>query len=126
MLAENWPEWHYGVLLLYGQHVCLNHLIGSKQLNVIPLDNLLDFPADKKGMVKQKLHIHVFHSNKMFSKFDFKDGRYDNMTVKGENMEMVKVYCLRMALDSKRSSNNDLKLQLETVIDAKKTRTLRK
>lgn len=32
-----WPDWHYGVLLLYGQHLALNHLIANKQINVVKL-----------------------------------------------------------------------------------------
>jgi hypothetical protein len=39
-----WPEWHYGVLLLYGQNLALNHLIGLKQSNVVKIENYIDYP----------------------------------------------------------------------------------
>jgi hypothetical protein len=56
-----WPDWHYGVLLLYGQHLALNHLIGSNQLNVVRLQNLIDYPSGNMDNIRNMLHIHVFH-----------------------------------------------------------------
>lgn len=44
----------------------------------------------------------------MFSKFLFKMGRYDNMTLDAQNSEQVKFYALKMALGSKRMSNEEL------------------
>ncbi len=32
-----WPYWHYGVLLLYGQNIAINHLIATNNINVIKL-----------------------------------------------------------------------------------------
>jgi hypothetical protein len=32
-----WPYWHYGVLLLYGQNIAINHLITTNNINVIKL-----------------------------------------------------------------------------------------
>lgn len=39
-----WPEWHYGVLLLYGQNLAMNHLIGLNQTNVVKIENYIDYP----------------------------------------------------------------------------------
>ena len=97
-----WPEWHYGVLLLYGQSLALNHLIGSQQLSVNKLEDLIDFPSGNVESIFKKLHIHVFHGDDMFSKFVFKMGRYDNMTVSNENATFVKYYALKMALEAKK------------------------
>ena len=119
MGVENWPYWHYGVLLLYGQNVGLNYLIGSKQLNVVKLENLLDFPSANNERVDKKLHIHVFHGDNLFSKFAFKVGKYDNMTVKDEDLTQVKFYCLKMALEAKNTANADLKIQLDSQIATK-------
>ena len=119
MGTENWPYWHYGVLLLYGQNFGLNHLIGSKQLNVVKLEDLLDFPSANNEKVNRKLHVHVFHGDGLFSKFAFKAGKYDNMTVNDEDLNMVKFYCLKMALEGKSTANGDLKLQLHRQIAAK-------
>ena len=63
-----WPYWHYGVLLLYGQNLGLNHLIGSNQLNVIKLDELIDYPSANTESIFKKIHIHVFHGDDLFSK----------------------------------------------------------
>ena len=103
-----WPDWHYGVLLLYGQNLALNHLIGLKQFNVIKLENYLDYPSGNIESIFSKLHIHVFHGDDMFSKFMFKAGRYDNMTTSAENETQVKYYALKMALDAKRISSSNL------------------
>lgn len=117
--VQLWPFWHYGVLLLYGQNIGLNHLIGSKQLNVVKLDNLIDFPSANDEDINRKIHIHVFHGDNMFSKFAFKVGKYDNMNVKDSEVNKVKNYCLKMALDAKRSSNAELKSQLDAQIASK-------
>lgn len=117
-----WPEWHYGVLLLYGQCLALNHLIGSKQLKVVRLRDLIDFPTTNSQSVLTKLHLHVYHSDVMFSKFVFPTGAYDNMTVSENdtNANEVKFYALRMALEGKRIQPTDLYKKLEKDVIFKK------
>lgn len=66
-----WPEWHYGVLLLYGQHLALNHLIGANQLYVVKLESLIDYPSGNEESVFTKLHIHVFHGGNVFLIYSF-------------------------------------------------------
>ena len=110
-----WPFWHYGVLLLYGQSLALNHLIALNELNVVKLEELIDFPSANTQSVFRKIHIHVFHGNEMFSKFLFKLGKYDNMSVSNENATLVKYYALKMALEGKRTSEEKLYLQLVDV-----------
>ena len=109
-----WPEWHYGVLLLYGQSLGMNHLIATKQLNVIPLPNLIDYPSGNVESIFNKLHIHVFHGDDMFSKFVFKMGRYDNMTVSDGNATLVKYYALKMALEGKKLPESQLVTDLNS------------
>jgi hypothetical protein len=122
----NWPEWHYGVLLLYGQNLAMNHLIGLGQLNVVRLQNSIDYPSGNERSVFDVLHVHVFHGENMFSKFMFKMGKYDNMTLedydaKNRNKEYkyhaVKYFCLRMAMEGKRKNTSELvrELQIETL-----------
>ena len=91
----------------------MNHLIGSKQLNVVKLENLIDYPSANTDPVDQKLHIHVFHGDDLFSKFSFKAGKYDNMTIDENQVSQIKYYCLKMALEAKRTSN----LQLRALFD---------
>ena len=111
--TELWPYWHYGVLLLYGQNIGLNHLMGSNQLNVVKLENLIDFPSANSENINTKLHIHVFHGDDLFSKFAFKMGKYDDMTVNESDLFKVKYYALKMALDAKKISNLELKNMLD-------------
>jgi len=114
-----WPEWHYGVLLLYGQTLGMNHLIATNQINVIPLPDLIDYPSGNAESVFTKLHIHVFHGEDMFSKFMFKAGRYDNMTVSESNSTLVKYYSLKMALEGKNFSESKLLYSLNEEGDKK-------
>ena len=114
-----WPEWHYGVLLLYGQTLGMNHLIATKQINVVPLPDLIDFPSGNSESVFTKLHIHVFHGEDMFSKFMFKAGKYDNMTVSEANSTLVKYYSLKMALEGKKFLESKLLSSLNEVGDKK-------
>jgi hypothetical protein len=103
-----WPEWHYGVLLLYGQHVAMNHLIATKQINIVKLPNLIDFPSYNNNSVFESAHIHVFNDDYLFSKFAFKAGHYDNMTVKSDDYLKTRYYALSNALESRKLSESDL------------------
>lgn len=116
-----WPDWHYGVLLLYGQNIALNHLIGSKQLFVVKLNELIDYPTANTESIFKKIHLHVYHGEDLFSKFLFSLGRYDNMTVDENDAKatQIKYYALRMALESKRLSPKQLltKLDNDVLVD---------
>jgi hypothetical protein len=97
-----WPYWHYGVLLLYGQNLGLNHLIATKQLNVIKLEEHLDYPSYYGENINKMLHIHVFHGDSLFSKFQFKAGKYDALDANKYDTNIAKYYALKMALEGKR------------------------
>jgi hypothetical protein len=71
---------HYGVLLLYGQHLALNHLVADNQVRVIIGTYLLDQSTTdtttdyvQKGI---RLNLHCWHTDERFSKFAFKLGQY--------------------------------------------------
>jgi hypothetical protein len=106
--VELWPDWHYGVLLLYGQNIAMNHVIGSSQLNIVSLYELVDFPTTESSLVTDVLHLHVFHSDLLFSKFAFKDGKYNDMKVSDEQAKHVKHYALKMALEGNSMPGKDL------------------
>ena len=110
-----WPEWHYGVLLLYGQCIAMNHLIATKQITVKKLDNLIDYSSDNEGSIFSKVHIHVYHGDTIFSKFYFRDGRYDNMTLPRGDFNQIKYYCLNIALESKRKSSLEIHQMFQNV-----------
>ena len=114
--TELWPAWHYGVLLLYGQNLGMNHLIGAKQINVPKLFNYIDHPSSNPESVNDVIHIHVYHGADIFSKFAFKMGNYDNMSVPTADTHQIKNYCLKMALESKRATCPDLvKMLIEQI-----------
>ncbi len=71
---------HYGVLLLYGQHLALNHLVGTNQIRMFIGSELLDQSSTninpqyvQEGI---RLNFHCWHTNEKFSKFAFKLGHY--------------------------------------------------
>ena len=117
-----WPYWHYGVLLLYGQNLVMNHLIATSQLNIVKLLDQLDYPSTYSGNVNQvPIHLHVFHSDDMFSKFSFKAGKYDAMSVRDDQVSITKYYALKMALEAKRLTCKELSQQLTNDISKKKS-----
>ncbi len=76
-----WIFRHYGVLLLYGQHLALNHLVATKQIRIIIGHQLLDQSTTDKSTqyVQQgiRLNLHCWHTDERFSKFAFKLGHYN-------------------------------------------------
>ena len=99
---------------MYGQSLGLNHLLATNQLNVLKLEGLIDYPSGNVESIFNKLHIHVFHGGDMFSKFVFKEGKYDNMSVTDEQAKNVKFYALKMALEGKRLGEEKLVADLQT------------
>lgn len=83
----SWPHWHWAVLLLYGGHIALNQLG-----NVVKAGD--DFKMDYGSTSDTKItdmtikHAHCWHTEQMFSKFQFGAGNYDkeDFTQKG-NMD---------------------------------------
>ncbi len=109
-------------MLLYGQHLGLNHLLTlNSSFNLIKLENMIDYPTDYSGLLDGKLHLHSFHFRGTFSKLDFIDGKYDNITeFKSENFDHINFYCLKMALEAKRTNNSFLYRMFRLKIDPKK------
>ena len=67
-------------MLLYGQHLALNHLVGTNQIRMIIGSDLLDQSSTDTttAYVQQgtRLNLHCWHTNDRFSKFAFKLGHY--------------------------------------------------
>lgn len=123
--VQLWPDWHYGVLLLYGQNLLMNHLIKTGQLNIVKLFEYLDYPSHYNSDVNNIIHIHIFHGifflfflklkfkfefkgSDMFSKFEFKAGKYDKISYNKLDTKKVKFYSLKMALEGKILSPSQL------------------
>jgi hypothetical protein len=78
-----WPDWHYGVLSMYGTHLAVNHLSISEQLDIKKADQLFDQSTtdpDQHNLEKNnRLHLHCWHTDLQFSKFVFKAGKYNHI-----------------------------------------------
>jgi hypothetical protein len=93
---------------MYGGHLALNHLKGANEVNLAVLTHLIDYPSTNEHNITKMIHIHVFHSDEMFSKFAFKDNKYNNLTVNHLLTGQVKYYALKNALDAKRMTELQL------------------
>lgn len=78
-----WPDWHYGVLSMYGTHLAVNHLLASEKLDIRKADHLLDQSTTNKDQhdleKNNRLHLHCWHTEKPFSKFQFKANKYNSI-----------------------------------------------
>ncbi|CAF1077399.1 unnamed protein product [Adineta steineri] len=115
-----WPEWHYGVLLLYGQHLALNHLVATNQIRIVIGHNLLDqSTTDKSTDYVQKgtlLNLHCWHTDERFSKFAFKMGHYNQTDLqKFKNDTTAQAYAMRMALESKYMTLEELAANVRNI-----------
>ena len=91
--------------------MALNHLIATNQTHVVRLENLIDYGSGNTESIFSKVHIHTYHGDNMFSKFVFRAGGYDLLDVREpplNSIELVKYYCLNMALESRRNSPSQL------------------
>jgi hypothetical protein len=95
--------------------------MGRNELNVVKLHELIDYPSGNSESIFSKLHIHVYHGDNLFSKFYFRAGRYDNMTsdINDDNQYLIKYYCLKMALEGKFNSPQQLNQILNQVTENK-------
>lgn len=84
-MLKLWPEWHYGVLLLYGSHLAINHLVSNGNFHLGLAQDLLDQGVVSKDPTdiekNRRLHLHCWHGSEPFSKFSFKEGVYNNFSV---------------------------------------------
>ena len=76
------------------------------------LNEFIDYPSDSTDKIHEKIHIHVFHTDDLFSKFAFKLGKYDKLEIPHTNLHEIQNYCLKMALESKRQNCSYLHKQL--------------
>ena len=71
------------MLLLYGGHLAINHLIAGENFTFGDGGTLLDqgvTAQDKRDIAQNlRLHLHCWHGDDPFSKFQFKAGRYDQI-----------------------------------------------
>lgn len=96
-----WPNWYMGVISMYSGEIAVNHLVDDVLIN----GEKLDYGSTSSNTVTNHPHIHCWHTNEMFSKFRFFDGAYKHLTVDGLNPNIVKEYCLHIALKAQSMSS---------------------
>jgi hypothetical protein len=94
----NWPDWTYGVSLLYAGELAINHLCDN-----ITFTEYLDYFSDSTQDIDQHKHIHCWHTNNRFSKFAFNDGLYNTIDPNSLNQNKIDEYCTYIALQSRMS-----------------------
>lgn len=89
---------------MYAHTIVLNHLVAANQLNVVVLENQLDYPSSNEDSVFLVVHLHSYHTSTMFSKFALKMGAYDGIPLTEQLLASDKSrdYALRIALEAKR------------------------
>ncbi|MFC4323474.1 DUF7164 domain-containing protein [Litchfieldia salsa] len=95
-----WPSWYGGVVNMYSNDIAVNHL----QENVTIDKGNLDFESTSSNSVNNHAHIHCWHTDKVFSKFHYAAGKYDNLPSDTLNLDIIKDYCLYIALRAKKEN----------------------
>ncbi|CAF2949931.1 unnamed protein product [Rotaria sp. Silwood2] len=115
-----WPDWHYGVLSMYGTHLAVNHLLVSEKLDIKKADELLDQSTTNENPddleKNHRLHLHCWHTDKTFSKFQFKAGKYNHIHPRTLIHDTsAQAYTMRMALESRLMTLDELGQQLRLI-----------
>ena len=107
--VDGWPNWHYGVLSMYAGHIAVNS-VDQKYLKVNEEDEYrMDFFSDSSDPLTSKVkHIHSWHTEKRFSKFQFQAGAYKDIDLtEFMDMSTARDYATVIAVSSKRMVNNE-------------------
>ncbi|WP_018248559.1 DUF7164 domain-containing protein [Orenia marismortui] len=92
-----WPGWYAGVTTMYSCELAVNHLVDEFKID----GRKLDYGSASDESIANHPHIHCWHTNNMFSKFQFEAGNYDDLSIENLDIDKVNNYCLYMALKSK-------------------------
>ncbi|RHY71243.1 hypothetical protein DYB30_008537 [Aphanomyces astaci] len=95
---KGWPNWHVGVLSMYGGHVAINHC--TRDFGVVKDAHNLDFPTTSHESPTRHAHLHTWQDSNRFSKFAFADGAYKNENKSALDLDDISDYAMYMALDS--------------------------
>ncbi|KAI3378641.1 hypothetical protein SNEBB_010883 [Seison nebaliae] len=132
-----WPDWHHGVLTMYGAHIAAHYLScatlsdiqkNENKRSLLPIltiyhsTHMLDSISTSDEVLSKRpldhpfIHIHCWHTNMDFSKFLFKETPY--CSNQSETLKLykdtpshhlpMKIYGLKMACDSNNTKPNYL------------------
>jgi hypothetical protein len=93
-----WPEWFEGVSSMYATEIAINHLVPNLKLDT---KLQLDGHSTSLGSVDDHPHIHCWHTNERFSKFEWEGGRYDSIDPQTLDLNVIRDYCTALALRAK-------------------------
>ena len=95
----SWPGWYKGVTTMYSCEIAVNHLVPEFKID----QTKLDYDSTATDSITTHPHIHCWHTNNMFSKFQFLAGNYDHLSINNLDINQVNNYCLYIALKSQKS-----------------------
>ncbi|RBP88737.1 hypothetical protein DFO70_11361 [Cytobacillus firmus] len=90
----SWPGWYRGVTSMYSSEIAINHLIDH--LLIEP--DKLDFDSTSDDRIESHPHIHCWHTDEAFSKFQFADGNYNHLSLENLDPSIIKDYCMFISL----------------------------
>jgi hypothetical protein len=68
---------------MYGTHLAVNHLLVAEKFQIKKADQLLDQSTTNTNQHdlarNNRLHLHCWHTERRFSKFQFKAGAYNRI-----------------------------------------------
>jgi len=104
-----WPGWFKGVMLLYASDLAINHLFDE-----VVVSPKFDAHSDHKTPWRESevMHIHCWHTDAAYSKFQFLAGKYAGMSTHELDDRLIADYCMKVAL----SEGGDLKSQDDMII----------
>ena len=90
-----WPGWYRGVSVMYSGEIAVNHCAPDAQRS-----ELLEITSTSTKPITDIPHIHSYHTNERFSKFKFRRGEYTQEDTQDLDVNIIRDYCLAMALQS--------------------------
>ncbi|HEY8954763.1 DUF7164 domain-containing protein [Chitinophaga sp.] len=89
-----WPGYYKGVSSMYASEIAINHLVEHCVIDELNFD----FPSDSAEPVNTHAHLHCWHTDEKFSKFEFTKGKYEGIKIENLDISRIDDYCLYCAL----------------------------
>lgn len=88
-----WPHFYRGVVLLYASEMAINHAVPD-----VHFSRKMDVQTtEERDVLRDVFHLHSFHTDKMFSKFQMARGAYDGFVNMNNDIRIAPFYCLEMS-----------------------------
>ena len=109
--VDGWPHWHWGVLSMYSGHIAVNQLDPSVVVVKNDSEYVMDYFSDSSADLDSKIkHVHVWHTDKRYSKFAMETGQYKNLNLtEFLNMTSARDYATVIAVSADRLSADEFR-----------------